>query len=130
VLRQRNRSGERAVSQEDQVPGHDPVPVTDDRTITTADDQPQPAFEAEPSPVAGDTTWASPSGVPVEAQPVKMHRPISWGQVLIFLAGAASVVFGVGAVILGGLAGSVTAPVVRVFTYEHTPLLGSQTPAS
>jgi hypothetical protein len=44
--------------------------------------------------------------------------------VLILLAGVASLVFGVGAVMLGGLAGSVTEPVVQVLSYDHTPLLG------
>ncbi len=111
------------MTQEDHVAVHDPLPADDDGT-SSAEDQPQPSLETEPGPVASGTTWASPPAAAVGAEPVKMHRPISWGQVLIFLAGAASLVFGVGAVMLGGLAGSVTAPVVRVFTYEHTPLLG------
>ena len=43
---------------------------------------------------------------------------------LILLAGVASLVFGIGAVALAGLAGSVTEPVVGVFGFDHTPLLG------
>ena len=112
------------MTQEDHVALHDPMPGDDDPTSSTAEDQPQPSLAAEPSSVASETAWASPPAVAVGAESAKMHRPVSWGQALIFLAGAASVVFGVGAVLLGGLAGSVTAPVVRVFTYDHTPLLG------
>ena len=46
------------------------------------------------------------------------------GRLLILLAGVASLVFGIGAVVLAGLAGSVTEPVVQVFGFDHTPLLG------
>lgn len=52
------------------------------------------------------------------------RRHLGWGQVLILLAGATTFVFGIGAVGLGGLAGPVNDPVVRVFSYPHTPLLG------
>jgi hypothetical protein len=79
-------------------------------------------------PTTSDTTWMSPPPpLPTSAEttaPVTTRRAITWGQVLIFLAGAASLVFGIGAVALGGLAGSVTAPIVQVFTFDHTPLLG------
>jgi hypothetical protein len=81
-----------------------------------------------PPPTISDTAWLSPPPpVPTSAEaaaPVTTRRSITWGQVLIFLAGAASLVIGIGAVALGGLAGSVTAPIVQVFTFDHTPLLG------
>jgi hypothetical protein len=78
-----------------------------------------------------DVMWATPA--PSEASPIaapatvdtgRTTREYTWGQVLILLAGAAAFVFGIGTVALGGLAGSVTAPVVEVFTFDHTPLLG------
>jgi hypothetical protein len=78
---------------------------------------------------ADGLTWAQPSsGVSASAEPVASEvattRGFSWGQVLILLAGAASLVFGIGAVALAGLAGPVTDPVVQVFGFDHTPLLG------
>src|SRR5262249_51082381 len=80
---------------------------------------PRPPAARGPAPAPAVAT--APTAA---AEPVKMKRRLSWGQVLMFLAGVASLVFGVGAVILGGLAGPVTAPVVQVMTYDHTPLLG------
>jgi hypothetical protein len=125
VLRQRNRNEERAVADEEQEVGVGGVPFQDEPG--PLQDEPGP-LEFEPFTVAGDTTWGSPAPAvapaTVSAEPAKTRRPFSWGQVLILLAGAASLVFGVGAVLLGGLAGSVTAPVVQVFTFDHTPLLG------
>jgi hypothetical protein len=54
---------------------------------------------------ADGLTWAQPSsGVSASAEPVASEvattRGFSWGQVLILLAGAASLVFGIGAVAL------------------------------
>lgn len=78
-----------------------------------------------------DVVWATPPPTevrPIVAPPIvdtgRTRRDYTWGQVLILLAGATAFVFGIGAVALGGLAGSVTAPVVEVFTFDHTPLLG------
>lgn len=78
-----------------------------------------------------ELVWATPAtadlGPTVAPSTVDTGRPAreyTWGQVLVVAAGAAAFVFGIGAVALGGLAGSVTAPVVRVFTFDHTPLLG------
>jgi hypothetical protein len=79
-----------------------------------------------------DLVWATPAATtdvrpitaPRTVDPGHTKRAYTWGQVLIVVAGAAALVFGFGAVALGGLAGSVTAPVVEVFTFDHTPLLG------
>jgi hypothetical protein len=77
----------------------------------------------------GSLVWAQPPPTNVQAvSPTRTEAPArrghTWGQALIMVAGIAALVFGVGAVALGGLAGPVTTPVVRVFTYPHTPLLG------
>ena len=122
MLRQRNASEERAEA--DDVTFVDEGPPVAAEPIS-ADESRLPR---EPVPVVTDTTWARPTSevTPTAVPPEKAKRRwrASWGQVLILLAGAASLVFGVGAVMLGGLAGSVTEPVVQVLTYDHTPLLG------
>jgi hypothetical protein len=51
-------------------------------------------------------------------------RVWSPGQVIVLLAGALFLVFGAIAVIDGGLSGPLTDPVVQVFGFNHTPLLG------
>jgi hypothetical protein len=131
VLRQTNPTDERAPTDKDPVMPEDRVPVHDEPTFdeptfgSVSGDEGQ-HVDVEPLSV-DDATWGrpvTPAPTPVGAGPVQMRRRLSWGQVLIVLAGAAALVFGIGAVILGGLAGSVTAPVVQVFTYDHTPLLG------
>jgi hypothetical protein len=80
-----------------------------------------------------DPRWLTEeSTVPAEPEPtepeatraVKTRRRFTWGQVLILLAGVASLVFGIGAIALAGLAGSITEPIVDVFGFSHTPLLG------
>jgi hypothetical protein len=77
-----------------------------------------------------DLLWGSDSGgvnsgvEPVAADVVSTRRALTWGQVLIVGAGVVSLVFGIGAVALAGLAGPVTEPVVKVFTFDHNPLLG------
>jgi MFS family permease len=55
---------------------------------------------------------------------VTTRRRFTWGQGLILLAGVTCLVFGIGAIALAGLAGSITEPVVDVFGFDHTPLLG------
>jgi len=70
------------------------------------------------TPAAPDPTATVPSA------PATPRRRLTVGQLLIVLAGATALVFGIGAVGLGGLAGPVTDPVVRVFSFAHTPLLG------
>ena len=96
-----------------QVPD-DPRRIRDDGTFASDDDL-----------IWGHQSSAvSPQAQPDAAQIVSTRRRITWGQVLILLAGAASLVFGIGAVMLAGLAGSVTEPVVQVFGFDHTPLLG------
>ena len=101
------------VGDESQAPG-DPRRIRDDGTIASGDDL---LWGPQPNAV-------SPTAEPDAAQVVSTRRRFTWGQVLILLAGAASLVFGIGAVMLAGLAGSVTEPVVEVFTFDHTPLLG------
>jgi hypothetical protein len=125
VVQQRNVSDKRAVADEEMLLAGGPVPAAGAPLAGTAGDDVHPVDVEAPS--LADPIWATPSSATpasVSAETVKTRRPLSWGQVLIFLAGAASLVFGFGAVILGGLAGSVTAPVVQVFTFDHTPLLG------
>jgi hypothetical protein len=116
VLRQQHPADDRADNEGPDI--DDDVPAGGDRA----------AVDDAPPPPVSETTWASPptlaSSTAVTEPAVSTRRSITWGQVLIFLAGAASLVLGIGAVALGGLAGSVTAPVVQVFTYDHTPLLG------
>ena len=97
-------------------PAHEPRSVGDDNWLLDDDT---------------DVVWATPPPTevrPTVAPPIvdtgRTKREYTWGQVLILLAGAAAIVFGIGAIALGGLAGSVTAPVVEVFTFDHTPLLG------
>lgn len=95
---------------------HDPQGVSEGRIFDDDDDQ--GVTGARPSGTV------SPTAEPVAAEAVTTRWRFTWGQVLILLAGAASLVFGIGAVALAGLAGSVTEPVVEVFTFDHTPLLG------
>jgi hypothetical protein len=124
VLRNRNRTeGNTAVDD-----GYEDSDVTDDRYQPPADPR---QIGDEGTILGGDALiWADqPSGVGLTAEPsaakrMPTRRTYSWGQALILLAGAASLVFGVGAVALAGLAGPVTEPVVEVFTFDHTPLLG------
>jgi hypothetical protein len=122
VLRQRNPSEERAEA--------DDVALVDEGAPLAEEpiSGDEPRLPREPVPVVTDTMWASPAGdvtpAAVPAERAKRRWLASWGQVLILLAGVASLVFGVGAVMLGGLAGSVTEPVVQVLSYDHTPLLG------
>lgn len=92
----------------------DPRRIKDDGTLVSDDDL-----------IWGHQSSGTTSPVaPVAAEAVSRRRSYSWGQVLILLAGATSLVFGIGAVALAGLAGPVTEPVVEVFTFDHTPLLG------
>jgi hypothetical protein len=118
VLRQReltdeNPAGDADVDHRYEVPD-DPRRITDDGTLASDDDL---IWGSQPSGV-------SPAPEPVPARVATTRRRLSWGQVLIVLAGGASVVFGIGAVALAGLAGPVTEPVVDMFTFDHTPLLG------
>jgi hypothetical protein len=123
VVQQRNVSDKRAVADDEMLLAGGPVPAAGAPVTGTAGDDVHPVDVEAPS--LADPIWATPSSAaPASVSAEKTRRPLSWGQVLIFLAGAAALVFGFGAVILGGLAGSVTAPVVQVFTFDHTPLLG------
>lgn len=126
MARQFDQTDERAATDGDPAVTEGRRPVHDEPAVDGPGGAERQDVAAEPE-LAGDTSWAQPAAAAapaVAAEPVKMRRRFSWGQVLMFLAGVAALVFGVGAVILGGLAGSVTAPVVQVFTYDHTPLLG------
>jgi hypothetical protein len=107
-------SGDTLVHDEPQQAPEDPRGIGDDGAIVGDDDLVW----------AQATHTAAPPTEPVWAEARPVRRGHTWGQALILVAGVASLVFGVGAVSLGGLAGPVTAPVVKVFSYTHTPLLG------
>jgi hypothetical protein len=113
VLEHRDRTeGDQLV---DEPAPDDPRQITDEGTLT-------PTIETEP-------TWAPAAPIErtdtvPETKATKTRRGYTWGQVLIALAGLVSLVFGIGAVALAGLAGSITEPVVDVFGFTHTPLLG------
>src|SRR5262245_62841949 len=60
-----------------------------------------------------------------EVQPMALYSLVwSPAQVLVLAAGVLFLVFGAVAVIDGGLSVPVTDPVVQVFGFDHTPLLG------
>lgn len=92
----------------------DPRQITDEGTLSTLEQEPAWAPAA---PVSRT------DAVPV-TETARTRRGYTWGQALIALAGLVALVFGVGAVVLAGLAGSITEPVVDVFGFAHTPLLG------
>jgi hypothetical protein len=111
---ERLRTDDTLVHEDDQPTPDDPRRISDDGTII--DDDSLIWAQTARTTVQGDVSpWA-------DTRPAR--RGHTWGQGLILVAGLASLVFGVGAVALGGLAGPVTTPVVEVFTYRHTPLLG------
>jgi hypothetical protein len=105
--------GDRTDDQLAEQPGpDDPRQIRDDGTLAVDDEVTRmPA----PAPVVPTTD---------EVAPASTKRRFTWGQVLILLAGVAALVFGIGAIALAGLAGSITEPVVQVFGFDHTPLLG------
>lgn len=113
-------------------PGNTAVEDRDHSTTTTPDEAP-----ADPRVIGDDgrildiddLIWATAApaettSVAAQGDTAPTRVGYTWGQVLIVLAGATALVFGIGAVGLGGLAGPVTAPVVDVFSFTHTPLLG------
>jgi hypothetical protein len=106
---------------EDEAPGDSEGAVVGHRPVVHDDGA---AMESTSDTWARPWSEVSPTTPPVVAPTVTLRRSFTWGQALVALAGLASLVFGIGAVALAGLAGSVTAPVVEVFTYDHTPLLG------
>jgi hypothetical protein len=55
---------------------------------------------------------------------VRSRRGLSPAQVVVFAAGVVLAVFGVVAVVRAGLSGPLTEPVVGVFGFDHTALLG------
>jgi hypothetical protein len=128
VVRQRHPTEDETAIDDDRVVAEDRTLVPDERAMVHRSSG-DPVHD-DALPLDADITWARPSsdvGPTAERaapEPATSRRTLSWGQVLILLAGVASLVFGLGAVALAGLAGSVTAPVVTVFTYDHTPLLG------
>jgi hypothetical protein len=134
VLRQRHRAEDDAVVDADDRVANGGRAVVVDRDVGETEyqvpDDPR-WIQDDGTLVSGDALiWGHQSsgttspGAPVAAEAVSGRRSYSWGQVLIMLAGATSLVFGIGAVALAGLAGPVTEPVVEVFTFDHTPLLG------
>ena len=94
----------------------DPRLISDDGTVASDADLIWGPQSSVPTPTSTHET--------VTAEAVPARRRFTWGRMLILVAGVASLVFGVGAVVLAGLAGSVTEPVVDVFGFDHTPLLG------
>jgi hypothetical protein len=123
MLRHRSPDhGNTAVKDRDTSPAEAPVPLAQEpRSIGDDDWLIDDTEVVWATPPATDT---SPIAVPSTVDTSRTKREYTWGQALVLLAGAAAFVFGIGAVLLGGLAGSVTAPVVEVFTFDHTPLLG------
>jgi MFS family permease len=123
MLRHRSPDhGNTAVKERDASPAEAPAPPAQEPRAVGADD-----WLIDDTNVVWATppaTEARPVAAPSTVDTVRPKREYTWGQVLILLAGAAAFVFGIGAVALGGLAGSVTSPVVEVFTFDHTPLLG------
>src|SRR5262245_26834528 len=111
MLEHRDRTGEDHPV--DEPTTDDPRRIRDDGTL---------GFEQEPPPRPPRTEV--PPYEPEPTRAVKTRRRFTWGQVLIVLAGIASLVFGIAAIALAGLAGSITDPVVTVFGFDHTPLLG------
>jgi hypothetical protein len=105
---------------EDRTEGGEPVaePTPDDPRRIGDDGTLAPEQEPPPAAVVPATQPEAPPPV------TTTRRGFTWGQALIILAGLASLVFGIGAVALAGLAGSITEPVVNVFGFSHTPLLG------
>jgi hypothetical protein len=96
---------------------------------------PPPAEERVDDP----RTWDVPDGRPtvarhddvLEQRPWRAHeehtvteRGFSPGQILILLAGAAALAFGIVAVARTGLDGSLSQPVDTVLGWNHTALLG------
>jgi hypothetical protein len=119
VLQQGHATEDPVAAEEGRVMTADSAVAPDDRAVVDPDRH----DPAEPAAVGPEDPWAWTDKSPTAA-PATTRWGYSWGQALIVLAGVASLVFGIGAVALAGLAGSVTAPVVQVFTYSHTPLLG------
>jgi len=90
--------------------------VRDDRTVVR---------EAGPKVVTSPTELPPPpdqAGVRVEQ--IVTETTFSPGQMVIMLAGAVSLAFGIAAMVQGGLGGSLKQPVVQVFDFDHTPALG------
>src|SRR6476661_7230591 len=100
VLRQGNPTDEGAGVDEDRLAVSEPVAH---EPVNGAGDDIRP--QAEPPSVLTEPTWGRPIDTTVIAppEPVKNRWIATWGQVAIILAGLAALVFGVGAVILGGL---------------------------
>ena len=119
MLQQGHATEDPVAAEEGRVMTADSAVAPDDRAVVDPDRH----VPAEPAAVGPEDPWAWTDKSPTAA-PASTRWGYSWGQALIILAGVASLVFGIGAVALAGLAGSVTAPVVQVFTYSHTPLLG------
>jgi hypothetical protein len=111
-LEHRERTGDDLLA--DERAPEDPRKITDEGTLTTFEQE--PAWEPAPADTRTDVVATTES--------TRTRRGYTWGQALIALAGLAALVFGVGTVVLAGLAGSITEPVVEVFGYTHTPLLG------
>jgi hypothetical protein len=127
VLEHRDRTeGEQLVDEAAPVVD-DPRRISDDGTVTRDEETLRQVLG--PTTTGAPTTTVAPTTVAPEARPevaetVTTKRGFTWGQALIILAGVASLVFGIGAIALAGLAGSITEPVVNVFGFDHTPLLG------
>jgi hypothetical protein len=125
---------DRTVSdREDTVGDRDRTIVARDRTIVDRDldddhrDDADRTVVREPRPVDVDSETTLPpppeeAGVRVEQ--VVTETTFSPGQMIIMLAGAVSLALGIAAIAQGGLGGSVKAPVVQIFDFDHTPALG------
>ncbi len=102
-------------------PSDDEPHVDDPRTWDVADER-RPPVVAEPivqrDAILEQRPWM------VEEDQTVTERGFSPGQILILLAGAAALAFGIVAVARTGLDGSLSQPVDSVLGWNHTALLG------
>jgi hypothetical protein len=94
-------------------------PVVTEEATTPVTTEPVTA-----APVTAAPVTAAPIGAPIGTK--RVERSIVWSpsQVVLVAAGVLFIVFGLVAMIKGGLGGDLTRPYVQVFGYAQTPLLG------
>jgi hypothetical protein len=104
-----------------------PPPPPSDWEDSTADEEMSYRYSAD---AYDQTRMQEPEdAVVVRDQPERtkmIERDTLWSpsQIAPLAGGVVLIIFGLAAIIKGGLGGAVDAPVVSVFGYAHTPLLG------